>query len=221
MNKILLSKKEDAESYKILLKQARISKSCVSCGKPLNIVPTPYCESCYVRSVRYGTAQKRIKFSEVGSATINYQQHLHRKFFNCNAPIKYRGIKENRIYNNIEPSCIDNTVIFFHNFLTCLEYPYNKMYLLINSQFKNTAKRIVYNLVLHYIAYYKYNLWDNDSSFKSNTLWNLLIHIERTYIRTIHTKKYGIYDRLNYNPKKLLTLQDTIHKHISPLIQQL
>ena len=169
---------------------------CLNCNKPQTASFT-YCSTCNTELIRSGLERKRVRIGQVGRDTVNYQQYLHRIFFDCNAPVAYRGIKEDRIKVRIPKDTIERATLQLHNLLRDNSYTYNdkkinkrnyphtKLYNTI-SDIKNIPKRLLYNIVLYHLSYYH-----NDNPefismahFQSSMIQNLLINIENIHLRT-------------------------------------
>lgn len=190
MSKLLLWKEEDRESYNKLKVQSYSDNRCVCCYKP-KYSKSPYCDYCYMKSIRYGNGNK-VKFSIVLSHTINYQQYLHRKFFGVNAPYKYRGIAENRISNNIPKELIHTQTNILHTYLLSIfkDTSYYTPYTILTNNLKNFTSRLLYYTILYFKAKH---IFKSDSHFLGQLTQMVLTHILNTAVR------YGTKKQIHMN----------------------
>jgi hypothetical protein len=177
---------------------------CLECQKPL-----PYkhylCVSCINQLKLNGLEQKRVGYKTVGKATINYQQYLHRKFFNCNAPMQYRGEKVNRLNTNIKEETINKSCDMIHNYLlnsldTQMTYLYKDI-----QDLRNTQRRLLYSVTLYAISYYIIELKDykHKAHYQASIVKMLDNDIKRMWIRT------------NYNKPNKLTFDSVYHRTLT------
>ncbi|MGB1226429.1 MAG: hypothetical protein ACPG9K_00945 [Poseidonibacter sp.] len=167
---------------------------CTECQKKM-YKKKLYCTRCLIRLHSYGFEQERVMLGEVGINTINYQQYLHRKFFGCNANIKYRGNIKSRIKNNINNTTIEEAAYKIKLLLEEKEYTYRsklnkkhpKLLEIYNnvSSVRNIHKRLVYNLLLYFIDYYilENKSYKSLAHFQASVTTNLFVNIENTHIR--------------------------------------
>lgn len=179
---------------------------CRECQRPMGFV-YKVCQPCKRRFVTNGYEDKRITFGQVGRSTINHQQSLHTKFFDCNAPMEYRGKREERIYYNIDQRIINAQARKLHTFLFELSNKHGYLYRKISS-IPNITKRMLYNstlFYLHYIHESDNQLFNTHMHLKSSLVNMVLISIENTYLRTNNKSrqdlKYIYQERQNYNTK--------------------
>lgn len=217
--------------YKEVKKQA--DGYCKNCLKPINM--RLYCSTCFRHILTNGLEGYRIKLGSVGKDTTNYQQHLHRLFFKCNAPVKYRGLKENRIKHKIEPSKVQIAEDKFRSLMLKTDYVYNNrgyskenihmtLFRETNGCVANYNRRLLYYICLYYISYYL----NNNKSFKTlahfqaSMLQNLHINIENTYLRTTGSLPDGVKtSRHNYTTKYYYYLYEQITSIVSPIISSI
>jgi len=161
------------------------------------------CVPCKRKFVKSGYEEKRITFGQVGRSMIPHQQSLHTRFFDCNAPLAYRGIKEERIYYKIDKSIINSQSRILNSFLR--EELRNKHGYLYR-HIPNISKRLLYNTTLfflHYIYTKKNQLFKTHIHLQASLVNMLLIQIENTYLRTNDNSRTDlkfIYQvRANYN----------------------
>lgn len=160
-------------------------RECSICYRPMQYLYATVCGYCAIKIKKDGYAHYRIRLGEVGLDTVNYQQHLHRKFFGCNAPVEYRGIKENRVYNSLKPQTVQSLKSKLHStLLKCL----NKNLLWLykdNCKLNNFTERLLYNATLYFIHYHITNgsKYESEDHFKSSLIVTLLNHILKTYVR--------------------------------------
>lgn len=190
---------------------------CIECEKPIK--KNYYiCPRCSIALAGSGLT-RRVYFKKVSDITINYIQHLHRTFFGCNAPYKYRGLKENRIRNNIKQETINELCKKLH-----IELQNTKLGKLpeFYNQVKDTPnilRRLLYNMVLYGIAYYIYNdkSFDNEAVYQASQVRMLDNQIKRTYIR-LNQNEEGDYKYLRYDTYNRLSRQRLILKIIEPKV---
>lgn len=158
---------------------------CKYCFREIKYNKASICYVCDDSMKRDDMQHYRVRLGEVGSNTIPYQQNLHYKFFSCNAPVKYRGIKEERIYNTLESEkvVIHSNILLktISSFLPSnLLWLYNKV-----NHLKNFTKRLLYNAVLYHIDYHilHNNSYQSLNHMKVSMVQTLFNHIIRTYIR--------------------------------------
>lgn len=159
---------------------------CIECNKPS--YSYILCSACNKKLLR-NAYDKNIKFGDLGNRTINYQQHLHRLFFGCNAVYEYRGLKENRIRTKIKKE----TILYATNEINKLLNTYYEHFYTHVKHFKNIDKRILYNITLHFIDYYILKTKDYTSDIHFYT--QVIRRIYHTMIRLIHSNNYSN----NYN----------------------
>lgn len=202
---------------------------CYYCQKPLSSFERKksiYCQKHYKHKILYSFYQP-IHLKAIGVETVNYQQHLHRLFFKCNAPLQYRGTKELRVKpNNITIGHYLNKLNIALLKIESIKDIYTQM-----NKYKRITERILYNITLYYISYYLINKqFKNEEQFNASVTRHIFTYLQKTYIRLT---KSGFLTNNNepiylinftaryYNPseaKQLLKAYDTIFK---PLIQEL
>jgi len=206
---------------------------CPECHTPI-ISAVLYCSSCQKKLLTRGLEDKRIRIGHVGRATTPYQQSLHTSFFGCNAPVAYRGKKEDRIYTKVKQSTIDNAERRLDWLLTKQYYTYQlktyrtkiahrKLYKKIRAR-KNVTRRLVYNVVLFFL---NYTAQDNDfkslAHFQASMIANLHINIENTFIRTIDSTdaKYIHQVRSNYTAKYYYHMWESLSAIVEPVMEEI
>lgn len=170
---------------------------CLQCQRPLQGNFHYLCPPCIQELKLNGLEYRRVGYKEVGNQTINYQQHLHRLFFKCNAPYNYRGIKENRIKTNIKEETIDKMCIKLDSYLSSLSTNLGELYHHIKD-LRNTQRRLLYGITLYSIAYniLEYKGFKHKAHYQASISKQLENDIKRMYIRT-HTPELVDSCRLN------------------------
>lgn len=205
---------------------------CLNCNKPLNN-RVVYCSGCTKKLLTKGLEDKRVKLGEVGRNTINYQQYLHRSFFDCNVHIDYRGEKNDRIKARVSKSKLKSASIKLDKMLLAKDFRYNgktykrndyniDMYKSI-MHVRNIKERLIYNILLYYISYHI----ENNHSFKTfvhfqtSMIQNLLINIENTSVRVNKANvKFSNQKRNRNNSKFYYWFFTEIDKIIKPLMNE-
>lgn len=194
---------------------------CLECQKPLNYKHY-LCQNCITQLKLNGLEYRRVGYKRVGESTINYQQYLHRKFFKCNAPLQYRGEKENRLKTNIKQETINKATDILHNYLlnssdTELSNIYKEI-----QHLRNTDRRLLYGILLYGISYYIVEIKDfkHKAHFQASIVKQLDNDIKRMFIRTNYKNpdkliKHNPYHRTLSQNKEIYT---AISKAISILI---
>jgi hypothetical protein len=194
---------------------------CLECQKPL-IYKHYLCTNCINQLKVNGLEHRRVSYKTVGLSTINYQQHLHRKFFKCNAPYQYRGLKENRIKTNIKEETIDKSCDILHNYLlSSLDNQIPILYKDIH-HLRNTQRRLLYSILLYGISYYILEIKDfkHKAHYQASIVKMLDNDIKRMWIRTNYKEtekilKRSVYHRTLTQNKEIYT---AISKAIAPLL---
>lgn len=192
---------------------------CKLCQKPLKMKKDIYCNKCSRIEKRRGYEEGTVKLEQVGLSTINYQQHLHRALFNCNADYRYRGLKQNRIKNHITKEDINTAT----NKLELLLNKYIPHYSLLEPTNKN-PKRYLYYTILYFIDYYIIN----NKQFKTDihffaSLKRTLFHIAHNHIRKQSFKnqeQIPYKNEFNQPLYKLKQFAKDIQPIISPLLMK-
>lgn len=193
----------------------QIEGYCQECRRPMTYV-YKVCVSCKRKCVTTGFEPRRVKLGEVGRAMINHQQSLHTKFFGCNAPVNYRGLRKDRIYYNI-----DNNIIYkYNNIINKYIYNMNNKHGYLYRNIPNISLRILYNATLFYLNYLsKESLFNSHLHLKASLNMMVLIMIENTYLRTNHKSRedlrYIYQERQRYNTKT----HDDLYKCIEECCQ--
>lgn len=159
---------------------------CKHCFKPINYSRALVCNECSRRIKADGFNHHRVRLGSVGANTTPYQQHLHTKFFKCNAPVEYRGTKANRVYNSLESKHILSHVSPFNNRLNQL-LPKNMLWLYNQVRhLRNFNLRLIYNITLYHIDYHilRSSHYNNEEHFTSSMVQTLFNHILTSYCRT-------------------------------------
>lgn len=206
---------------------------CPNCNRPK---PTNqlYCKHCSKYLLTNGLEKDRIKLGTVGRATIPYQQSLHTRFFKCNAPLQYRGAKEDRIYTKLKEHIVANAVRRL-DWLLKREYftyegktyrkkiKHRKLYKDIK-HIKNITRRLLYNITLYFLHYANSNDFKSLAHFQSSMIANLHINIENTHMRTFEDTKQLQYInqvRSNYSAKYYYNMWNEISKIVEPIIGEM
>lgn len=182
------------------LRRSNPERRCMECRQP-TYRKTVYCTKCLINLYSKGLENEKIIFKEVGIRTIPYQQHLHRKFFGCNANVEYRGIKEHRVPNNIKEKTILLAQKKVHLLMTSPTHRYRKklrtkpsmildMYEDVK-HIRNIDRRLVYNMLLYYIDYYilESKVYLSYAHFQASVTSHFFQYFERNYIRTNENTK--------------------------------
>lgn len=223
--------KDRKEEFKSILRTKQ--KFCIECSRPMTTNHL-HCSRCQKKLMTTGFEDSRVKFGEVGRDTVNFQQHLHRKFFGCNVSIEYRGNLKDRIYNCLDEDTINRCENMLDRLLTSNEYTYlNKKYN-INNKFselyvnirakKNVTRRLLYNITLYFISYYinKNKSFATEIHFQISMLSNIFINIQTINLRLNGSipKDLGKYRRTL--PMKYYTyLLERIEYIIQPILHKL
>lgn len=196
---------------------------CKECKRPLSYI-YKICMPCKRRFVKNGYEDKRITLGQVGRDMINHQQSLHTRFFSCNAPIAYRGIKENRIYYKIDTTIIEKQANKLNIFLQSLSNKHGYLY----RHIPNISKRMLYNstlFFLHYVHKDDTQLFNTHIHLKSSIVNMVLIMIENTYLRTNDNSRKDLQfiyqERLNYSTKTHDSIYSIIEKCCEEIINNL
>ena len=196
--------KEHKKLYKELSRKA--NKMCLECNKPL----TRYsylCQNCIGKLKISGLEQTHVYYTDVGISTINYQQYLHTRFFNCNARYEYRGLKQDRVKLTIDQSIIDKSSQIISNYLTNITKDerlielYSKV-----KHLKNTDRRLLYSITLYAISYFILN----------NNQFKTLAHFQASIIREFENTLIRIYYK-QYKTKPT-SRSNTIHTNFIDLV---
>lgn len=159
-------------------------KFCAECHKPIYYFYN-ICTSCSRSLTLRGFENHRVRLGAVGKSMIPYQQYLHRRFFGCNAPVKYRGTKEERIKLKISQYTITRASMKLDHYLGSMDNKHGIIYRRL--EVKNLAKRILYYSTLFYLHYIyvpeKDNLFASKEHLTASINLMILIHIENTYLR--------------------------------------
>ncbi len=156
---------------------------CLGCNKPRTSGHI-YCGSCSYYLITTGLEESRVKIGTVGKSVINYQQHLHNKFFGCHQNIKYRGVATSRIYTKIKPETIEKAANKLRKMMIGWDNEHSRLYWKIKDS-RNIDKRLLFYIIFYFIDYH---IICNDkfkhlSHFQASMIQNFLLGIERTYIR--------------------------------------
>ena len=206
----------------------------MNCNKPLTYKYI-YCSNCTYKLFSDGLEGKRVRLGQVGLDVINHQQYLHRSIFKCNVLDKYRGLKEDRIKSKVTMKSINIATTRLSRALSCNKYTYNEKIHTNNrhntsiykaiSDVRNIDKRLIYNILMYYISYHINNNHDFKSfiHFQTSMMNNLLINIERTYIRNNQDVniKYFKFKRTNNSNKYWYWLFEEIDSLIQPLMNEI
>ena len=202
---------EDLSAYRRLLKEA--NGYCLNCNRVLSYSRHYLCSRCIVQLKTKGLEDKRVSFRSVGLNTINYQQRLHRVFFGCNAPLAYRGNKEDRIVTSLSQETINKACAILHNYLlnTTTIKRQKDIYLLIKDS-RNTLRRILYSLSLYAISYHILNNKDfrSESHYLSSINRQLDNDMMRMYVRMHPDMHRAINNTRDRTMKQLLHQVDVI-----------
>lgn len=201
---------------------------CYNCQRKIEPVVTKksiYCTKCYLIKMHYSFYGVR-KHMEVGYSTINYQQHLHRLIFKCNAPVAFRGELSQRIKpNKINLDKYIQKLDIALNKQSYIKQIYNQI-----KKYKRITERILYDSILFYIDHYYQNNFKNEEQFNASVVRHIYKHIQKTYIRLTKsgflTKyKEPIYPinfiARHYNPKEAKELLKDLNLIIKPLLTEL
>ncbi len=199
---------------------------CDNCNKPLTTKYNPLCPVCNKKLKTRGLENYLLRFGTIGNATIPYQQYLHRSFFGNNVPIEYRGLKENRIKAKVTKHTLDIAVLKLERMIRTLSNEHSRLYFEVHQLKRNIPKRIIYNLVLHYILYYieDSDIYKSEAQFMATVCRNFHIQIERLFIRLKpDTKrvKHIKSVRQNYTFKYYKKLIGEIDKILEPLMVEI
>lgn len=208
---------------------------CLNCNAPLRIRHT-LCGKCMKTGLFYdGFEDSRVKIGSVGRDTINYQQYLHRSIFDCNVHFKYRGTKEERIKARVSKKAMNKATIRLNTALSSVKYTYNEVQYHNNKHnrkiynsvkdVRNIQERLIYNVLLYYIAYHI----DNNIQFKSfvhfqvSMMHNLLINVENTHIRIHRPENFKYFNqrRKNNTAKYWYWLFKEIDSIVNPLMNEI
>lgn len=209
-------------NYKKFLNDRKLSNGyCINCNRPIHTSKIMYCMSCNRLLYLSGLERFRVRIGEVGKVCIPYQQNLHRKFFGYNAQVKYRGVKEERIKNNLNQDDINKMITKLNYALKSgvNDYLY-KPYTLLEP---NRQRRVLYNIFLYYIAYHIYN--HNNFMSEAHFYASMCNQIRNTIVRESHKQGLEIYHRnhtkyLNTKKVRKLALSvDAIMSQYLPKIQ--
>ena len=137
-----------------------------------------------------GLEKHRVRLGSVGEDTKNYQQYLHRIFFGCNAPVKYRANINERVKVKLDKNIVAYASHKLHSVLYDARFRYLEKDYIANRYFnnkyraiftaRNSAVRLLYNMVLYYISYYinENNEFKSDAHFYSSMMYNLYTNID-------------------------------------------
>lgn len=189
---------------------------CLLCQRPLKLQFSKiHCATCSKNQRHNGYEDKSVNIPIVGKSTINYQQHLHRAIFRCNADYRYRGTKEERIITTLTQEQISIAT----NKLDILLLRTCKQYQLTQEQNRN-PKRILYYTILYYIAYYILNLKDfkTDNHFYLSMYKAIRYIVHNHHYKSSHIKLMGYNEQYNYQDVR----RDipVINSIISPLLTE-
>lgn len=163
---------------------------CRECQRPVYSF-YKVCVPCKRRFIKNGYQDKRVTFGEVGRAMIPHQQSLHTKFFDCNAPVAYRGKREERIYYKIDQRIVNSQSRVLHSYLFELNNKHGYLYRKISST-PNISKRLLYNATLfflHYVYIKENQLFNTHLHLQASIVNMILIQIENTYLRIFKDSK--------------------------------
>lgn len=214
-----------SSEHKKLVAQMRKEANghCYWCNKPLTSYYQYMCNSCKWHIKARGLEYRRVGFTEVGLNTINYQQLIHRKFFNCSAPYKYRGKAENRVKTMLSEKTIDASCKKLDHFLSNKYYRkelYNKV-----KHIKNSQKRILYWLTLYSISYFILNNKDfaSEVHFQASIIRSLDNNVNRLHYRARgeRVEELVIEKGKERTMKVLLQQYEAIMSAVQPLLLEL
>lgn len=186
---------------------------CLHCQRPLlTQFSRVLCTHCNRDYFINASEDKSINIQEVGLITINYQQHLHRSLFGCNADYRYRGLKQDRITNNLTKEEIDNATNKLSIFLE--QIPQYKAI----PQPKKNPKRILYYAILYYISYFIESspLYKTDNHFYLSMYKTLLYIIHKQHYKSTHIKLISEHKQMTF--KKVNKHIPQITSIVSPLL---
>ncbi len=223
--------KDNLKSYKHMV--SINTGHCDNCNKPI-YAKLLYCSACMYILKANGLEQDRVKIGAVGRDTVNYQQYLHTKFFGCNAPVAYRGLRENRLPNHIQELTIKKAIIKLNKLLSSETYRYhNKKYTYpprhrdIYSQIitvRNITRRLLYNILLYHISFHITNNKEFRTTmhFQASMFQNIFINMENTHVRVNKGNiMYAQKERKQYRTKFYYHILENVNKIIQPLLSEM
>lgn len=158
---------------------------CLNCYRPMTYLKYIYCSSCQSLLMTKGLEPSRVKIGSIYENTIDYQQYIYRSIFKINAPLKARGIKENRIPFRIPDNIVNKSIYKLRQLILSQDNTHKQLYLQIEDT--KVLKHILYRIILTYISYHKLNNHD----FKSEAhFYASLISIYYTTIERFYAKRY-------------------------------
>jgi len=194
---------------------------CLECQKPLTYKHY-LCSNCLTELKINGLEKKRVGYKSVGESTINFQQHLHRKFFKCNAPMQYRGNKEDRLKTNIKEETIIKCENILHTYLlSSSDEQLRNLYDDIKD-LRNTQRRLLYGIFLYGLSYNLLELKDfkHKAHYQASIVKQLDNDIKRMWIRTNYdilkeSKIKSVYYRTLEQNKEIYV---AISRAIAPML---
>lgn len=193
---------------------------CLHCQKPLQWTKHYLCINCQRQLKVNGSEHRRVSYKTIGELTINYQQSIHRRFFGCNAPYKYRGEAKNRVRTNIKKQTIEESANKLNNSLLSLQDCELKTIYTKIQNLRNTQNRLLYAITLYSIAYYilESKEFKHKAHFQASIVAQLENDIKRMYIRT----HFDTYERLETKWNRSMTLSkklyELIHNSVSGIL---
>lgn len=214
------------EQTRLVIQMRRESyRNCVNCYAPIDprFSKGGICSKCNFALYANGMEGYRIKIGQVGAITINYQQHLHRKFFGCNVGVAYRGLKEDRIRCDFikEETIVKASAVLDKHLLnserTLLYKDIQKV--------KNVARRILYYQVLYGIAYFivESDKFRHLAHYQASCVRAMFNDVNRIYIRQMKSKGLP-YDTPRYTAKlnsQVVNDYKAIVRAIEPILVEL
>lgn len=216
------SKKE----YKQLLKEA--NGYCRYCNRPsLNLV----CSKCKTK-ILYGSLDaNRISLGVVFKHTINFQQTINRQIIGCNAPYKYRGLKEDRYTFNIPNELVDKCANQLDELFTATNYVmYNKRrkakpqpikrYKVCKHFRPKLPYRILINIILFHLARLtNKDLFYDDDNFNGSlfvSIYQTMNIIMRQH--QVYNTEGTMYRVITYTYKEATYKINNINKIVEPIM---
>jgi len=214
--------KTDSKEFNNLVKIAQ--GYCLECQRPFK--HKHYLCYKHVKQLYNTGMEHKIPSATINKLTENYQQYLHRKFFGCNVIITHRGLKQNRIKTNITTEQILTAATQLRIKLSNKQYFYHPViqtYLLTDPN-TNIDKRIIYNTLLSYIAYYisKDNPFIHEAHFKSHIVSRTIYPIRTFAFKTLPREDNPFANtKADGKPELYRHIFNTINNCITPLLVEI
>jgi len=205
--------KRNHHKYKDLCRE-HDGEHCYECNRPMRNFNIR-CPTCARKLATHGMEEETITFRELGEVTRNYQYYLFYAIYGYAIGSKHRGKREDRIKANITKDSINKAMNKIDELIKSYDNDHKRMYMLLLERNRPIKEKLIFNLILHFLAYHNTDIFKSEAHFMATTMRNFTTSINRIYWMETKEKarikvtsygvkyKYRIYEQLEDMMSKL------------------